>query len=277
MLFRSCYYSLIVGYKNIFKDKETGNYIPGTTFDDIVNLYSFDEELRSLFLEYLFKIEDQIKSLVSYYFSEKYGEQQIKYLSTKNYDYNNQNKHEIDKMIQIFSFLANKNMDYEAIKHARTKHNNVPLWILVTSMTFGNISKMYAALTSDLKNKITSSYIGITPEELQQLLAVTSKFRNVCAHRERMFTYHANKSIPDMPIHETLGIPHDEKGEYLYGKHGLFAVVITLYYLLPTDIFTKFKDQLSLLLDTYLNEKRIYPEHDFLDIIGFPKNWKAIS
>lgn len=36
------YYGLINGYKDIFKDPATNNFYPGTTFDDIYNLYLFD-------------------------------------------------------------------------------------------------------------------------------------------------------------------------------------------------------------------------------------------
>lgn len=36
------YYSLINGYKDIFKDPATNGFYPGTTFDDIYHLYLFD-------------------------------------------------------------------------------------------------------------------------------------------------------------------------------------------------------------------------------------------
>ena len=77
------YYSLIGGYKDIFKNPTTKKYKDGTRFEDIVELYYFDEDLRQLFLKYLIKVENEIKSQVSYYFTEKYGEAQSKYLDCK--------------------------------------------------------------------------------------------------------------------------------------------------------------------------------------------------
>ena len=68
------YYSLIDGYKELFKPLRSGKYQHGVTFDEIVAFYSFDEELRSLFLKYILKVEQHMKSMVSYHFSEKYGE-----------------------------------------------------------------------------------------------------------------------------------------------------------------------------------------------------------
>lgn len=45
------YYSLIGGYKNLFKHPASGNYLYGVTFEEIVAFYYFDEELRTLFLK----------------------------------------------------------------------------------------------------------------------------------------------------------------------------------------------------------------------------------
>ena len=38
------------------------------------------------------------------------------------------------------------------------------------------------------------------------ILTIMVKFRNVCAHGERLFTYRTTDSIPDLPIHMKLGI-----------------------------------------------------------------------
>lgn len=71
ILRHTSYYSLIGGYKDIFKNPTTKKYKDGTKFEDLVELYYFDESLRQLFLRYLIKIENEIKSQVSYYFTEK--------------------------------------------------------------------------------------------------------------------------------------------------------------------------------------------------------------
>ena len=67
------YYSLIDGYKEPFKHAASGKYKHGVTFEEIVALYHFDEELRILFLKYILRIERHMKSLISYCFCEKYG------------------------------------------------------------------------------------------------------------------------------------------------------------------------------------------------------------
>ena len=49
MLKQIGYFGLISGYKDLFKNKTTNKYKDGTTFEDILALYKFDENLRELF------------------------------------------------------------------------------------------------------------------------------------------------------------------------------------------------------------------------------------
>ena len=44
------YFALISGYKDLFKNPTTKDYRDGTTMDDIVALYRFDEQLRDCLL-----------------------------------------------------------------------------------------------------------------------------------------------------------------------------------------------------------------------------------
>lgn len=73
------YFGLIGGYKSPFKNPTTKKYNDGVAFEDIVALYKFDENLRELFLKYILQFERHIRSLLSYYFTEKHGEQQSCY------------------------------------------------------------------------------------------------------------------------------------------------------------------------------------------------------
>ena len=75
MLEEISYYSLIGGYKSLFKHNASNKYAHGVTFDELVSFYYFDEELRTLFLKYILHVERHMKSMFSYHFCEKYGEQ----------------------------------------------------------------------------------------------------------------------------------------------------------------------------------------------------------
>ena len=249
ILRQTSYYSLIGGYKDIFKNPTTKKYKDGTKFEDIVELYYFDESLRHLFLRYIIKVENEIKSQISYYFTEKNGENQQEYLGISNYHY---------------------------INHAQKKYGNVPLWVLTNALTFGNISKMYMLLPQDLQIKISKNYPYINECQMISILSVLVKFRNVCAHGKRLFTYKTTDSIPDFPLHRKLKIA--QKGtQYVNGKSDLFSVVIALRYMLSDSWYKEFIKALKAIIDEYLRIHDSISEQELYEKMGFPENWRKIT
>ena len=277
ILKQTSYYSLIGGYKDIFKNPTTGKYKDGTRFEDIVELYYFDEALRQLLLGYLIKVENEIKSLVSYYFAEKHGENQKEYLNTSNYNYiGKKNQRDINRLIQLLATYVTKPTNYHYINHAQSKHGNVPLWVLTNALTFGNISKMLMLLPQDIQIKISRNYPCINESQMISILTVLVKFRNVCAHGERLFTYKTTDSIPNLPLHNKLKIP--QKGiQYVNGKNDLFAVVIALRYLLNDNFYKEFIKKLKSLIDKYLKKHDSISEQQLYEKMGFPENRKKIT
>lgn len=113
-------------------------------------------------------------------------------------------------------------------------------------------------------------------KQLEQILSVMTKFRNVCAHGERLFSYHTKDCIGNLVIHKKLDIPMHKK-QYIYGKNDLFAVVISLRYVLSKDDFLKLKNELSKLIDKLLKDTSCLSENEILKAMGFPINWNKIS
>ena len=90
------YYSLINGYKDIFLDSNyikqndddpDEKYKEDTYFEDIFYLYYFDTELRNVLLRFIFEFEENIKTKIAYYFTEKFKENNNAYLEKNNFDY----------------------------------------------------------------------------------------------------------------------------------------------------------------------------------------------
>ena len=60
-------------------------------------------------MRYLIKVENEIKSQISYYFTEKNGENQKEYLDTANYNYvGKKNQRDIDRLIKILEGYVTK-------------------------------------------------------------------------------------------------------------------------------------------------------------------------
>lgn len=269
------YYSLVSGYKHLFRIPAQKIYKNGTAFEELVSLYEFDEALRELFLHYLLHIERHIRSLLSYYFTEKYGESQSAYLLKTNYNYARKHQQGIDRLVYELQKLM-QTTQHSYIAYQRNTYHNVPLWVLVNALTFGTLSKMYFFFPFDLQSKVSKNFAHVNEKQLGQFLTVMTKFRNVCAHNERLFSYRSKDAIPDMGLHAKLGIPK-ERSLYQCGKNDLFAVVIAFRYLLPKQEFLEFKRALTIQIDSFLKSTTHISEDELLRAMGFPANWKKIS
>lgn len=275
-LLKECsYFALISGYKAPFKGKD-GCYKPHTTLKDIHALYEYDMELRELFLRYILKIENHIKSLMSYSFCSEFGELQSDYLNVTNYDYSTENQDEINKLISKLQDTISDSKNHVYLRHQQDKHGNIPLWALVRALTIGTISKMYSYLKQSSKCQISKEFPGVTEGELARMLNLLSRFRNVCAHNERLYDYVYQKGeIKNTDMHKLMALKK-RKGVYVQGKKDLFAVVIVLKYLLNAVEFSKFIDSLDNLTNDFLTKTSIIQELQLLKMMGFPVNWKDL-
>ena len=103
-----------------------------------------------------------------------------------------------------------------------------------------------------------------------------NKFRIVCAHGERLYSYHTRNDIPDTVLHQKLEIPKSGT-QYSMGKHDLFAMVIAFRYLLPHNDFKRFKASLTSLIRHYLNTSGSMDKTTLYTYMGFPSNWNKIT
>ena len=269
------YFSLIGGYKDLFKHKPSGNYLHGVTFEEITAFYYFDEELRTLFLKYILHVERQLKSMLSYYFCEKYGEQQTAYLTAGNYNYTRRNQSKINRLITTLSKTIALPSNYSYITHHATMYGNVPLWVATNALTFGQISKMYQYTTSDIRTKVSLNFANMSEVQLHQLIRILASCRNVCAHNERLYSFQVNEAIPDTVLHSKLQLPR-KKGQYAIGKKDLFAVVIALRYLIDNQEFKQFKAELKQLIHSVRKNCPHISQELLFSKMGFPEKWEKI-
>lgn len=269
VLTKTSYFSLISGYKDTFKNPTTGKYIDGTTFEDIYRLYRFDHELRSIFLKYMLIAERSVKSSLAYHFSATYGELQKEYTSSSHYVITSANKREIKKLLDIFQYQLTRNTDHAYINHYKTKHQNVPLWIMVQVLTLGQLSHMFDYLKATVPIKVCNDFHHIARKDMHSFLSIVTKHRNACAHGDRFFNYVTKDSITDTLIHKKLHISQ-MNGRYQNGKNDVFSEVIILKYLLDKEDFRYFYYELKYCL------KKQNPGNDILQMMGFPENWMSI-
>jgi len=270
------YFSIINGYKTPFKDPANGQYKKGSTFEDIENLYNFDEALRDLFFKYLLKVEQKLKSHISHCFSEEYGNSINDYTSLYNYDYRNPEKtFDILKLLGEINRVITANFNADNLKHYIIKHEDIPLWVLSRKLTFGNVSKMFNMFTVPLQKKISKNYSNLTnTSQLSAIISVLVLFRNTCAHNDRLYNYKSIKGeLPLLHLHKELELVKSPNADFSQGKCDLFAVVIALRYLLEGGHFTMFFNKLEDIIKSH-PDNLIFPKPELIKSMGFPVNWR---
>lgn len=280
LLKKHSYYSLVSGYKSLFKDKD-GYYKEGTTIKDIEALFEFDNRLRDIFFHSIQIVEKHIKSLLSYSFVEKYGDLRKAYIDPENYDYVCSTKEktdakylEVERLTEVLKNITTPPFEHKYIEHQFIKHNNIPLWATIKAVTMGTTSKMYSLCTKSVQASVSREFPAITENQLAGMLDYLTRVRNVCAHNERLYNYKASskRAIPAMPIHSFLGI-RKEKSYYVNGQTDLFAAMICLKYLLSAAEYKVMADDVKTELETLCRKTKKIPKNKIISCMGFPPNW----
>ena len=160
----------------------------------VLELHSFDSDLRSMLLFYLNRIEINFRTKLIYECSHFYIDDPLWYINDK-YVYINiveEIKKEYDKKIRKFG----------VIKCHHKQHVGVyaPAWKTLEFITFGKALDLYSNLTdNELKNRI-SKLFGINSfSVLENYFTLFVSIRNICAHNNTLFDYNLPKSIKSGP------------------------------------------------------------------------------
>lgn len=72
--------------------------------------------------------------------------------------------------------------------------------MLINTLTYGQISKLYTLLPSQIQSSISKNFPHVKEKTLEQYLKILTLFRNVCAHNERLYSF---RTQIDFPGHQT--------------------------------------------------------------------------
>lgn len=275
VLLDSNYYNLINGYKLPFLDKNysTDHYLKGTRFEELYALSEFDRKLRILTLEYILLIEKSIKTKIAYCFSKKYGHRD--YLLYKNFDCSNSKK--FKQITKLFKDLYGKiqlNIDKEdSISHYVSKKNYIPLWVLVNSISFGDISKFFSNLKQEDQNEISKRMkYGISSPELANYLFFLSSFRNRCAHDELLYNY-----LSHINLHNNKYFAYYKYNHINEKRNNYFSIMVTFKVLLSKREYATYISSFCSLFGCLTNQLHTIPPSKIRNIMGLPQNWRKLK
>ena len=276
ILFRENYF-FVSGYRHLFmSDKKTSRFIEGTTFDELYSMLTFDRKVRNIFFSFILIIENNMKSIISYQLSKKYGFKEKDYLNPKNFTQDSMKIRQVHDIINKMKRQIRVNgVEHEATHHYLDNYGYVPLWILVKVLSFGIVSELYGILKYEDQVAIADIY-DLDAETLAVFLSILANYRNICAHEEVLYTHRSQRYIPDNRYHKEMELEKDEYDEYKYGKNDLFAVVFIFKKLLTDEEFRDFMNQLKYEVDILEGKIKTLSINTILNKCGFPDNWGSI-
>lgn len=275
ILFRENYF-FVSGYRHLFMRKYNDDqFLKGTRFDELYAAFVFDRKLRNIMFKYILVIENNIKSIISYQMSKKYGYKEKDYLDPKNFTQDSLKSRQVyDILNKTKRQIRINGKEHTATMHYLSNYGYIPMWILVKVLSFGIVSELYSILKLEDQEAIASFY-HLDAETLAIYLSLLANFRNLCAHEEVLYDHRTQKEIPDTKYHELLDIPKED-GEYIYGKNDLFVLPIIMKQMLTEGEFRELIYEIGYEIDVLDGIVDVVPLHTILNKIGFPNNWREL-
>jgi abortive infection bacteriophage resistance protein len=232
-------------------------FLEDTTFEEIIQLYYFDSELRKIVFEAIESIEVYFRTQITYHHTLKY--QAFGYLQKDSFEVSQ------DFFEQIIKNLKEetKRSEEAFIKHFKDEYNtnDLPLWAVVEVVSFGTISKLYSILKTEEQKAVISKLKGINNGVFRNWLHGLSVIRNICAHHSRLWN-------------KTLGVKFEvprKLEEFTVNKNvndKIFFALSIIEYILNSigEDEIAFKLKIKQLFKKYPKVK--------IQSIGFPQNWQ---
>ncbi len=251
------YYSIINGYKFVFKDTDN-NYKENTSFEEIFALYEFDKNIKAIFLKFTLEIEIIIKSLMANAIAEEYGVED--YLKLENLDETANEELVGDFIIKIKKEIDDNYIKHPAIKHYKDTYDFVPPFVLNKILTFGAISRYYSLLKQSDRQKI-SKYFKLSDKLLRQILINLTIVRNISAHSDRLFNYRNKYDISFKNIEKNYN-----RKQYLCN---LYMIIKSMKVLLDEEKYKEFENLLNIEIAKLKNKLIVIDINDILRIMGY--------
>lgn len=217
ILLREGYYAVVNGYGKAFLDEvasqaaQGDRFVAGTTFHDIYQLFLCDRELRSVTFRALMCVEATLRSVLAHTFTEHH-KKPASYLRrgcfcTAGEYLGERDRHERDLtwLINTLERTANGiqddaeggSYDDQRIAWYRSRYDEVPLWVLFSDLTFGNLRYFFALMRRSEQRVVcarlhevcgpTMHGQPLSPKGLLDDLEALGDLRNDCAHEARVY------------------------------------------------------------------------------------------
>lgn len=256
---RNISYFRIASYlRYIEQDRQHHLYKSGSTFEQAINLYLFDKELRQLIFKAIQDIEISLRTKMIQVFSMEHGAfwfmDSSLFKNAEFYEGCLDNiKKEVSRSNEDFIKEHSEKYTYPALP---------PVWKTLEVVSFGTLSKLFCLFKDNRLKKQVAREFGLPQYTyLESWIRCITVLRNCCAHHARIWNRRFALK-PQLPNRLPLNwITPSQKPIKLYHQ------LCTLLYLEQT--ITPCMDLKSSLLKLLAE----YPNVD-LHAMGFPQGWE---
>jgi len=212
------YYRLGAYWLPFESDHTSHQFRSNTHFNDVLNLYIFDRELRLLVLDAIERIEVSVRCQWAYCLAHNHGTHaHLDATLAFNRGFWQSNLDKLTSEVQ--------RSDEVFIKHLLATYSEPlpPVWAVCEVMSLGLLSRWYNALKPMRTRRAIASVYGLDERVLQSWLHHLSYLRNLCAHHSRLW----NRDFPITPE-----IPKNKparlNGEFIAGSRRIYNTCIIL-------------------------------------------------
>lgn len=233
-------------------------FVKKVSFEDIINLYVFDRQLRLLVFNAIEKIEIALRTQIIYQYSISYGG--FWHLNPSLY---NNSVYFTEQIASLQKEIDRSNETF--IKHYKSTYTDPkepPSWMSLEVSSMGLLSKIFNNLKNDSCKNAVAMHFGLKDVDvLENWMRCISLIRNICAHHARLWNRRMTQiSFPRKPLHLFI----ENKNVLPYKLYSYLAVI--QYVLNIISPGHDFKNKLFELIKhcPVLQEKEM----------GFPFNWQ---
>jgi abortive infection bacteriophage resistance protein len=233
-------------------------FLPGTTFDNLWNLYHFDRGLRQLVAEALKRVEISVRARFAYVLAHAHGPQAYEHAPV----FHHPQRH-TDALCRLDEELARSREDFVA--HYRQRYNmpRPPIWAACEVMSFGLLSRFYENIRRDRDKKQIASAYSLSIHNLKSLLEHCAYIRNLCAHHSRLWNrrFTITVQLPQSTPAAVIPSLHPTEDRRIYN-----TLVLLLYMVKLIEPHATWPARLKHHLLTL--DPRLIPH------MGFPADWQ---
>ena len=237
------YYKL-TPYFRFFQDTDL-NFKCKTSFDNVLDLYEFDKELRLLFFNKIEIIETWIKTTIANHLAH-FIKNDFDYFRVNDstiYD----NSFEAMDIIRKIVKRCEKEHEKELVRLYSTEHEKdkgIPIWIGIELLTLGDVLQLFKCLSNYLKNKIINDMGFKNIDMFQESINSLRIVRNICAHNNRLWneTFYSPRKLLK---------GSSELWNYISTKHCVSYNLGVIAHLLGTKHINEMLSKISELVDKF--------------------------